>query len=235
MGSARWIRGSLLMRRAHGFTLIEILVAVGIFAIIGLVSGHMLGRVIDVSERSGARTDRLYELQRAIQLMERDLLQISNRTIRDEYGDSQASLMTGMAGGLEFSRLGWRNPLGIARSDVQRMRYALVDGELRREFWSVLDRAEDSLPRTQRLLGDVKAMEFKYLDQELNGYPLWPPGVSDLEGDGQPQLTAIELRIEVPPFGEITRLFQLQFVEASSLSLPEQSQAVEAQRDGNER
>ncbi len=170
------------MRRTQGFTLIEILVAVGIFAVIGLVSGHMLGRVIDVSERSEARAERLYELQRAIQLMERDLLQISNRTIRDEYGDSQASLMTGMAGGLEFSRLGWRNPLAIARSDVQRMRYALVDGELRREFWSVLDRAQDSLPHTQRLLGDVNAMELKYLDQELNGYPLWPPGVSDLEG-----------------------------------------------------
>ena len=221
------------MRRPSGFTLIEILVAVGIFAMIGLVSGHMLGRVIDASERTEARTQRLYELQRTIQLMERDLLQLSNRTIRNEFGDSQASLMTGVAGGLEFSRLGWRNPLGIARSEVQRMRYALVDGELHRDFWQVLDRAEDSLPRTQLLLKDVEMMELNFLDQELNDYPMWPPGASDLEGGGQPQLTAIELRLELPPFGEITRLFQVQFVEASSLTLPEQSQAPETDTESD--
>lgn len=211
------------MRRPQGFTLIEILVAIGIFALIGLVSGHMLRRILDVSERIEARTERLYEVQRAVQLMERDLLQISYRTIRDEYGDARSSLLSGLTGGLEFSRLGWRNPLGLDRSEVQRTRYTLVDDELKREFWRVLDRAEDSLPRSQRLLSGVQSLEFGYVDQELNTYPIWPPGANDLQGGEQPRLTAIEMRLEAAPFGEITRLFQVQHIEPSAFSLPEQN------------
>jgi general secretion pathway protein J len=205
---------------ARGFTLIEILIAIGIFAMVGIVSGQMLSRIIDASERSDARTQRLYEIQRTVQLMERDLLQLSNRAIRDEFGDPEAALIAGMAGGVEFTRLGWRNPLGRPRSEVQRMRYELVDGELRRVFWLVLDRAEETLPRVQPLLQDVQRMEITYLDQELNDYPVWPPGASDLQDGGRPELSAIELRLEVAPLGEITRLFEVQLVDASEFSLP---------------
>lgn len=212
------------MQRSAGFTLIEILIAIGIFALIGLASGQMLGRVMDISEHNEARTERLYEVQRAVQFMQRDLLQLSNRSIRDEYGDPIGPLMTGMAGTLEFSRLGWRNPLGLPRSDIQRTRYELVDNELRREFWLVLDRAEDSLPRSQRLISNVGSLEFRYLDQELNDYAVWPPTESALESGQKPQLAAIEMRLEAPPFGEITRLFPVQFAESGSLTLAEQEQ-----------
>ena len=57
------------MRRPLGFTLLEMLVALAVFAVLGLMSSQMVSRVLDVHKIAIARGERLGELQRAMQLM----------------------------------------------------------------------------------------------------------------------------------------------------------------------
>ena len=61
------------MRASRGFTLLEVLVALAIFAVLGLMSSQMLTRIIKSPRRAVTRGDQLGELQRAMQIMQRDV------------------------------------------------------------------------------------------------------------------------------------------------------------------
>ncbi|NJN51896.1 MAG: type II secretion system minor pseudopilin GspJ [Gammaproteobacteria bacterium] len=191
---------------AQGFTLIEMLVALGIFALLGLISSQLLTRIIDVQDAVGARGERLAAIQRAMDLVQRDVLQAANRTVRDELGDELPALRVSPDLPLEVTRLGQRNPLELPRSDAVRVAYAMRDGSLVRLLWSVLDRANDTLPVAQVVLSDVDALEVTVIDSSGNEHAFWPL-VGDLAADPDMRLAGIKLEATMQPFGEITRVW----------------------------
>ena len=217
--------------KESGFTLIEILVAVAIFGLIGVVSGQLLVRVVQAQQASEERADRLADLQRAMALFERDVLQAAPRPIRDGFGDPQPALRLEVGGHLEFTRHGWSNPLGLARSDLQRVAWELdAEGNLERRFWTVLDRAQDTSPRSQRILEGVERLGIELLDADGGTWEAWPrddraagltrlPG-EELEDESGPELAALRLEIVVPPFGRVERLLPVPR-PAPSLARPE--------------
>jgi len=69
--------------------------------------------------------------------------------------------------------VGWRNPLGLPRSEVQRVGYFIEEENLVRAYWPVLDRAQDTEPLFQTLLEDVQRLEFFALDNEGNEHSFW--------------------------------------------------------------
>lgn len=177
------------MRMYRGFTLLEVLIAVSITAMIGVGATQLLSNVIDSRRATDIRADQLASLQRFNMVVSRDIEQIINRTIRDEYGEVQPALM--LESGqylLEFTRAGWRNsPLAEeARSELQRVAYRLesihsdacesariklenwgvVDEKgqcLVRYFWPVLDRANDSEPIAQMVLEQIDELEIEIM------------------------------------------------------------------------
>lgn len=191
--------------RACGFTLIEIMVALLIFAVIGMISSQLLSQVIDSHEHLSERGQRTSDVHRAMQAMQRDILQLANRPIRDEYGDMRPPILIGAEGAMEFSRSGWRNPLGLPRAEVQRVSYLVQDNKLMRAYWPVLDRAQDTEPAYQTLLEDVERVEFFAIDTAANEHLFWPAlGASPDIG-----LAGIIVRMEVPPFGVIERVWEV--------------------------
>jgi len=192
----------------RGFTLLEMLVALAVFAVLGLMSSQMINRVLDVHNVAVARGERLSELQRAMSIMQRDVLELTARSVRDEMGDPLPTLRVGTDIALELTRSGWRNPLGQRRSELQRVAYALRDGALTRYYWNVLDRAEDSEPVIQTLLNDVTELTVNAVDVSGNAHAYWPL-VGDQMQDPALQLAGIEVHITAAPFGEIIRLWDV--------------------------
>lgn len=133
--------------RQLGFTLMEMLVALAVFAVLGVISATLMSQMLTNEERMGQRSERLGEVQRAMSILKRDLMQITNRPVRDMLGDPLPAVVIDSNGLIEFSRLGWRNPLRSPRSELQRVAYRMHDGNLLRTYWSVLDRSQDTEPR----------------------------------------------------------------------------------------
>jgi general secretion pathway protein J len=196
------------MRTTRGFTLLEMLVALAVFAVLGLMSSQMVRRILDVHTVAIARGERLSELQSAVQIIQRDVLQIQSRSVRDEMGDALPTLRIGTDILLELTHSGWRNPLEQRRSELQRVAYQLRDETLLRYYWNVLDRAEDSEPVVQELLHGVTEVSFQALDVSGNAHAYWPL-VGDLTTDPNMKLAGVELRLSAAPFGEIERVWDV--------------------------
>lgn len=210
--------------RNEGFTLLEVLVAISIFVLIGLGSNRVLSTIINTRDITESRTEQFIKLQRAFVVIERDLAQFTNRTIRDELGDPLAALLIGTnLYNLEFTRLGWRNPTAAPRSNLQRVAYQLLDGELLRHYWLVLDRAEDSEPVTQKILTDVEDFRVTAFSAEGEATYLWPP---DDDNPGLEIPTALELIISIERIGEIRKVVSL-------ISLPKRSSGAQGQAGGD--
>ncbi len=196
----------MLGRKAvHGFTLLEVLVAVSIFAIVGLGANKLLRTVIDTQARVSDSNDALSDLTRAFSVLEKDLGQVVPRSVRDEYGERLPPMMVGTGTYVvEFTRTGWNNPTQSPRSDMQRVAYHL-DGEvLYRSFWLVLDRAEDSVARSQVLLRNVADFRVNVMDREGNTTDLWPDSESTIELP-----PSIEVIVETRITGEMRRYYAM--------------------------
>lgn len=210
------------MRLPHhkpaGFTLLEVLIAISIFAVIGLGAYRMLDIIILSQSRVESHLETLRKTERAMQLVSMDFEQLVNRPVRGNYDDKLAAVLSPQQDYLiEFTRQGWRNPLQLPRSQLQRVAYELgslnsndddTGTHLLRHYWNVLDRAQDSEPTTQVLLKNVDDLQIRFLGAEGEWHSQWPALLaSGKQTVGLP--TAIIFEIHSPALGQIQRLFQL--------------------------
>lgn len=198
------------LRRAHGFTLLELLVAMAVFALVSLMAYGGLRTVLQSKQATERQAARIQQLQSAVLMLERDLGQFVARGIRDEYGDAQPALRSADYGTvlLEFTRAGWRNPTAMARSTLQRVGYGIEESSLLRFSWTVLDRAQESSPYRATLLDGVREMRLRYLDAAREWHEQWPPAAYSAN-DPWPVPLALEVVLALEDMGEIRRLLPL--------------------------
>jgi general secretion pathway protein J len=199
--------------QAGGFTLLELLVAMAIFAILGTLALSGYTELQQQSEYAEQRLERLREVQRAMQTIGQDLAQIEPRPIREPLGEAliPAVLATdSIEYGLQFTRAGWSNTAGLARPTLQRVGYRL-DGEgLWRDHWPVLDRTLVTEPTRVKLLGKVRSVRFRFMNAAREWVDRWP--VSDgtnLAGSERLRPAAIEVVLELEDWGEIRRVIEV--------------------------
>ena len=201
----------LNMRKEHsqqGFTLLEILIAVAIFALVSSATFSMLQQTIKSGERFDNKAAYLVELQRAHRLLQQDFSQVVPRTVRDEFGDVLPAVMSedvSWGTAVELTRTGRPNPLNKPRSQLLRLRY-LFDGEhLIRRTWKSLDRAPGAEYQDQIVLSDVTKWQIRFLSDK-QWLESWP---SDEEGSESDLPSAFEILLEVEGEREFRWLFSV--------------------------
>ncbi|MBL8226172.1 MAG: type II secretion system minor pseudopilin GspJ [Chromatiales bacterium] len=199
-------------RRHAGFTLLELLVAMAIFAVIGAMALGGLNAVVDQGGIAGVQMARLAELQRAMRVLTADLGGIQPRFVRDELGTAgELPLVTDGRGEflLRLTRGGWSNPSRAPyRGTLQRLQYRLQDDVLIREYWTVTDRVLGEKPRQEELLTGVERLELSYLDQGREWVTQWPPPSRSAPGNGE-RPRAIRLKLTLEDFGVIERVVEV--------------------------
>ncbi len=203
-------RDRLRLRLQAGFTLLELLVALAIFAIIATAAYSGLQNVLFTSGIVETEAQRLAQLQTAFLLLERDMEQLANRGIRDEFGQARPPIEGGEINSdalITFTRAGWANPLRSNRSTLQRLSYQLRESRLVRRYWDTLDRGGRSEPRETPLLDKIEQAEIRFLDQQNNWQQDWPPPGSYNTPARLPR--AVEIDLTLSDWGRIKRLFRL--------------------------
>lgn len=196
------------MSPERGHTLLELLVALTIFAIIGAAAYSGLHALLLQRTRLADQAQRLLEVRRAVDLLTLDLAQIVDRPLRDALGRTQPALHGGSAQRpwLEFTRSGWSNPQALPRPGLRRIGYDWHDRQLERLDWQALDRVDGSAPGRTRLLDAVQRIDVRFLDLQRGWLPDWPPRETADRPDRPGLLpAAIEFTLELEDLGPLTR------------------------------
>jgi general secretion pathway protein J len=194
--------------RQRGFTLVEVLVALTIFALMSMLAYRGLNSMLGTRAHLAEDNRRWRDLALTLAQLEQDLGQAVNRPVRDSGGLLQPALLGNPQARadeaqLSVSRMGSAWQTGVA-ADVQRHGYRLHNGTLEQLVWPVLDQAPLSAPAVYPLLDRVSRFELRYLDAAGNWQPSWP-----LPGAAAVLPAALEVVVELDGGISVTRVFAL--------------------------
>jgi general secretion pathway protein J len=198
--------------RQRGFTLLEILVATVILAVMGVIAYRGIAEARVAVGNAEGHLDRLRHVQRAVQLVTADFRNVTRRSVREPIGDGyRATLMRDPSGValVELSRAGWSNGAGLPRGTVQRVVYRLEEGKLFREHWNVVDPTLATPLVKRELLDGVERVEIRYFTAGREWIAEWPQVGGTGESDFYERPLAVEIKIVLDDYGEIRRVVEV--------------------------
>jgi len=198
--------------RTGGFTLLELLVAMAIFAILGTLALTGYTELQQQAEYAEQRLARTREVQRAVQLISQDLGQIEPRPVRQPLGEGWLpALIAGDSAEsqIEFTKAGWSNTAGLERPTLQRVAYRVDQDGLWRDHWPVLDRTLAQEPVRQKLLGSVRDVRFRFMNSSREWVERWPTTDGTTDAAARQRPAAVEVTLDLEDWGEIRRVVEV--------------------------
>ena len=192
-----------------GFTLIEMLVALVIFALMSVMAYRGLTTVLESRDHLAQENRKWREVALLFARLEQDFAVLAKRPVRDAndlraepfvakpeiLGEDDAMLM--------FTRMGLSGQASPL-AGPQRFGYRLRGNAIEQLVWPAPDAAPRTIPSVNTLLERVAAAEFRYFDREGKWQVRWP-----LPGGNMVYPAAVEVAIELQSGERVTRLFAL--------------------------
>ncbi len=148
-----------MKRTRAGFTLLEMLVAIAIFASLALMAQQVTNGVTRVNSAVADHDQKLNLMQQTMSFLTHDLTQMMPRPVRGDQGQREPALLAGAgvlaseSEGMRFVRGGVVNPLmRLPRSNLLTVGYRIHDGYLERLAWPLTDAAGSVKPTMQKLI-----------------------------------------------------------------------------------
>jgi len=206
------LNAKCMRAQPRGFTLLEVLIAVAIFVIVGALAMGGYNELVKQSDIVEASNKRSRQVQSAIQRLVQDFATLEPRPVREPLGESFRPALRADARSEELAELthsGWSNPAGMPRSTLQRVIYRVEDKKLVREYWYVLDRTMSGEPASAVVLNNVERATFRFLDNNRRWHEQWPPIGYSAPDVLRVRPIAVEITLELEDWGEIKRLVEV--------------------------
>ncbi len=158
----------------RGFTLVEVLVAVAVFATMAALAYGGLDSIARTRAELTRQEDQFRALTHAVETLTRDIGETVARPILGATGAVMPAFV-GTADHVEFTRLGFANPQAEQRSNLERVFYELDANAFKRGRYPVLDRAQDTTPILTDLHVSLDQLRLRYLTTEGKWFDSWPP------------------------------------------------------------
>jgi general secretion pathway protein J len=196
--------------RDAGFTLVEVLVALLVSALIGVLSYRGLSSMVDSQQRLDRAATAWEDVHRFVALLEADFRNAVPRAGRDAGGVLQPAVV-----GLPVAERPFGTQLALqrgsrgidpAQSTVRRVGYRFADGEIHHLSWLAPDLPPFAETGAQVLLRGVERLSLRYSPPGGPWSTTWPPAgaVGGAAGGSIAELPAgIEVVLEMrdPQFG----------------------------------
>ncbi|MGG8473358.1 type II secretion system minor pseudopilin GspJ [Rahnella sp. PAMC25617] len=192
--------------KQQGFTLIEVMIAMAIFAMLSLLAYQILSASVKNSEIAQEHTARLNEIQTAFSLLERDLIQILPRQ-----SNTEEAFLSTTETSLRFTTIGsYAAAEPLSASDLAQVEWSITDHALTR---SVNPQPSPSLSdastlSTLTMLTGVRTLHWRF----------YSTGWTDRWSQASTFPAAIELIVTLEDMGEIRRLFLLPAAPGSTVA-----------------
>lgn len=142
----------------RGFTLLEMLIAIAIFASLALMTQQVTSGVIRANSVVAGHDRKLHIVQQTMSFLNHDLTQMMPRPVRGKQGQREPVLLAGAgvlasdSEGIRFVRGGVVNPLmRLPRSNLLTVGYRIRNDYLERLVWPLTDAADSEEPTIQKL------------------------------------------------------------------------------------
>ncbi|MDP3559699.1 MAG: GspJ family type II secretion system protein [Legionellaceae bacterium] len=197
-----------MKKKQSAFTLIELLIALSILAIMATLGIGVLYHSTVAQGRVRQHLDELQKLSYAISRLQQDTEQITDRSIRAEnYRVFPAFI--GQAHYMEFTRGGSSNPGYILRqSSLERIAFFCKNHTLWRRRFLRLDPISRNDSHDEALLKGLQTCQFHYLSHQLQNLDIWRAQARTLHQRPEPLPKAILLEMHSPK-GKLSLWFPL--------------------------
>jgi len=173
----------IALKSQKGFTLIELMVATAISAVIAVLAYQSVDSVATLKQQVSGKQQRLTELQRAQWQLQQDFMQMVPRPVSDTMGSPLPAVQLQGGESVELTRLA-ELPSPYQMGGLLRVRYQLQGDKLYRWVWPVLDRSPDTQPQKILLLSGVEQFAVQFYNAKKQPQSLWPP-LSNASGGGE--------------------------------------------------
>jgi general secretion pathway protein J len=219
-------KSSSSFRKQTAFTLIELLIALTIFAILSVISYRALASIFQTREQLNIESTKWRDLSLFFTRLDNDFANVLPREIRTADGRTAAPLCLNAytpaanEATLAFTRTGFADATN-ENGAPQRVGYRLTDEKLEWLWWPALDQAPRTTPAAYPALSNVTQAKWRALPAggSANWQTDWPAAPSNcarVEKGAAIFPAALELSLTLTTGETITRVFALRPANAES-------------------